>query len=170
MSSGPPADLDYAASLRAYLEEPDESALVAAYELGRAAMDSGAGVIDIVGAHAEALGAILDGSAADAISARSIPFLVECLAPLEMAHRGFIETNRALQTANADLELRTRQLQEANAELESFAYSVSHDLRGPCGRSTGSARRSSRTARRYWTTLADSPSTGSGPTPSAWGG
>ena len=98
MSSGPQADLDYAANLRAYLEEPDESALAAAYEIGRAAMDSGAGVIDIVGAHAGAVGSILDGSPADAISARSIPFLVECLAPLEMAHRGFMEANGALQT------------------------------------------------------------------------
>jgi signal transduction histidine kinase len=145
MSSGPPGDLDYADSLRAYLQEPGESALKAAYGLGRAAMDNGAGVIDIVGAHAEALGVILDGSAADAIAARSIPFLVECLAPLEMAHRGFIAANRALQTANTDLELRTGQLQtantdlelrtgqlqEANKDLESFAYSVSHDLRGP---------------------------------------
>jgi light-regulated signal transduction histidine kinase (bacteriophytochrome) len=131
MSPGLLSDLDYAANLRAYLAEPDESARAAAYEIGRAAMDSGAGVIDIVGAHAEAIASILGASPAAAISARSIPFLIECLAPLEMAHRGFMAANRALQTANADLELRTRQLQEANKDLGSFAYSVSHDLRAP---------------------------------------
>ncbi len=114
---------DYATALRAYLKHPDEPALEAAYELGRAALDNGIGVTDIVGAHAEALGSIL-GTSQTAIWTHSISFLVECLAPLEMAHRGFMEANRTLQTVNADLE-------RTNRDLQSFATSIAHDLRTP---------------------------------------
>ncbi len=115
--------LEYATALRAYLEDPGEPALGAAYELGRAALDNGTGVVDIVSAHAEAFRSIL-GTSQTATWTHSISFLVECLAPLEMAHRGFIEANRTLQTLNADLE-------RTNRDLQSFATSIAHDLRTP---------------------------------------
>jgi light-regulated signal transduction histidine kinase (bacteriophytochrome) len=115
--------IDYAATLRAYLQDADESALEAAYELGRTAMANGTGVIDIVDAHAEAQRSVL-GASQTAAWARSISFLVECLAPLEMAHGGFMATNRTLQRLNADLE-------RSNRDLQSFATSIAHDLRTP---------------------------------------
>jgi light-regulated signal transduction histidine kinase (bacteriophytochrome) len=41
------------------------------------------------------------------------------------------ETNTALAILNEDLLQRGRALEDANRQLESFAYSVSHDLRAP---------------------------------------
>lgn len=100
--------VEYALALRAYLASTDERGLTAAYELGRGAVDRGAGVLDILAAHTEALHLVLDEAPAE-VARAAAAFLFECIAPLEMAYRGFIDANHALSTVNEQLEQTVRQ-------------------------------------------------------------
>ncbi len=106
--SGPPATLrlECARALDAYLATPGEETLHAAYTLGRSALSSGLGLLELVLLVVGAAGGTRDeGAGAVAAPARSFAaFLVECLSPYEMALRGAREVNSALLRQNDVLE------------------------------------------------------------------
>ena len=89
----------YRAALQRYIDGRDEVALAQAYELGRAGLHAGAGVIHIVQVHSTAVTSILATATDDRdvhhrIHA-STEFLVEALSPFEMAYRGYCDLMRA---------------------------------------------------------------------------
>jgi len=57
--------------------------------------------------------------------------LKERIEEVELLNKSLVNILEDLHAAKQRLEQLTRELQQANADLESFAYSVSHDLRAP---------------------------------------
>lgn len=113
--------LRYQAVLGEYLARPDEAALQQAYELGRAAMNAGFGIVDVARLHHQALGggAMAGQKASVALIAPvSEAFLLEVLAPFEAAYRGFGSARARLQQINGVLAERNEELALANAHLE----------------------------------------------------
>lgn len=107
----------YARALRDYAAGPgDEAALAGAYELGRAVLSSGTGVLELTELHHCALAALMaDCPAAERARrmAAAARFLLEALSPFEMMLRGFRESNAALHGINEQLEAETRRLAHA---------------------------------------------------------
>ncbi|HEY7724750.1 MAG TPA: ATP-binding protein [Anaeromyxobacteraceae bacterium] len=113
----------YARALRRYLSGGGEEALRAAYEIGRAAMAQGGGLLELSEMHHAALGAALalDGTGASAAAGvdRARELFGECLATYEMTRRGFHDAISALRRLNETLE----------AEIQRIAHGV-HDEAG----------------------------------------
>lgn len=110
----------YQSILRDFLATPDEATLQQAYDFGRAAMNAGLGVFDIIRLHHQAL---LDGVLPrDADVARFAPtlesFLLEVLSPFEAAHRGFRRALERMQQLNEALAERNEALTSVNAQLQ----------------------------------------------------
>src|ERR671934_1099467 len=87
----------YAAAFATFVDEPSERSLRAAYELGRDAVKAELSILEIAGAHHEALAHALDsapGEKTAAICTAAGDFLVESLAAFEMIQRGWSEARR----------------------------------------------------------------------------
>jgi len=108
--------------LRQHLEERSESTRLSAYELGRSALASGTGVLDMGAMLLRSMIAVQASS--DRAGASPIPsealeaFVLEALSPFEMAHRGVREANLALRRMD---EIREDEVRRIGHELHDTA-------------------------------------------------
>ena len=116
----------YVAALRSYLRGAEESALLWAYEYGRELLEAGGGLLELGAVHREAVATLLedarDGQEAAQLHRCAWAFLAETIAPVEMALRGYQQSNDALRALAATLDEqvreRTRDLDESLEELK----------------------------------------------------
>jgi len=110
-------DAEYAAALRDHLAGGGEASLQRAYELGRRAVASGLGLVEMAALHHQAVLSLLPpspepGECAQAIKAAGA-FLAEGLGPFEMAYRGFREASDVLRRLNETLEEEAKRIAHA---------------------------------------------------------
>lgn len=120
----------YLASLRKYLAHEKEASLEEAYELGRSAIASELGILDVARLHLQAREKVLQSEASGKNRARisklSGVFFLQALSPFEATHRGFRETNTELLKRNEELaaEIRERQRTEKALRASEYRYST----------------------------------------------
>jgi Phosphoserine phosphatase RsbU, N-terminal domain len=120
----------YIAALRSHLDEPNETTLRSAYELGREAVESELSMLDLGSIHHDGLRAALasdrNAGAADRIVKAAADFYLESLAASEMVQRGFREALEAAQLERRQAAL-LRQLSNLLADA-SLAFDTSGSL------------------------------------------
>ncbi|OMC54515.1 stage II sporulation protein E [Mycobacterium sp. IS-2888] len=102
MTGGEDFHAQYVAALRAYLDSRDDDSLAVAHELGRRALQEQISTLDIVEHHVELVLELSKDIRVDAPVA--LEFLLQTLAPLDVATRGFIDGTKryAEQRARAE--------------------------------------------------------------------
>jgi PAS domain S-box-containing protein len=111
----------YTEALQEHCNRPDEAALLHAYELGRAALSDGLGVLDIATLHHAALLAAIAQNGKKGLGPRldkAAEFYAECLSPFEMSLRGYREANTHLMALNESLQQAKASAEAANRALE----------------------------------------------------
>jgi len=97
--------LDYRAAFIGYLARRGETQLASGYEIGRAAIAAGVGLLDLVQVHnavtLDLVTAAPDGRDRLDLTLAAADFLVEVLAAFEMAQRGFLESARGIAEGDA---------------------------------------------------------------------
>src|SRR5688572_20981797 len=143
--ASPELEKDYESALKAYLKGGGAEVLKQAYDLGRRAVNEGAGLLTVIMLHQQSLANLTEKSKPatrpDAIR-RAMQFLAESMAPFEMAHRGFQEAYGRRPELNEEYESvvaeRTREFRNAETrfrahveQLPAITYIESVKSRAP---------------------------------------
>jgi signal transduction histidine kinase len=128
-ADGTDLDVRYRGMLTEYLEHPDEALLERAYALGREALASGRGVLDMATMHSQAMAAVLASSDSTLDRVRLAEalerFFVEAVSPFEIAHRSFRDANLVLHRLNDVLENQAKRIAYSlHAEASQLVASV----------------------------------------------
>jgi PAS domain S-box-containing protein len=100
MTSAADFHVQYATALRAYLSAPREDTLAVGHELGRRALQDQISMLEIIENHSR----LVDGPDSGVDTAVALQFLLQSLAALDVATRGFIDGTKRYeqQRARAD--------------------------------------------------------------------
>jgi signal transduction histidine kinase len=115
----------YQRDLLAYIKNPSEEGLAAAYQDGRAALGGGIGLVAFAEMHSRVFAGLDHSKLERPFEANlAASFFAEAMAPYEMAFRGYRDSNEVLKHAN-------QQLERANLMKTRFFNYLNHELRTP---------------------------------------